>query len=269
MRYPALSILPNELVIDLERAFQELSFSYPDARYMNAFAKALQRGLSGEKVTLVSPVCPDYGYESVKGKYRYTFDQLGDGIGLVASRVVKTLPVLQEILVRHGISTEVTVAAGDFEGLDTNTLTRVRETRVSFRKKIEVSQDKVGRAIGPDTRSLFISDAAGGEQSWLNMTDQAHQRLLAKDYGHIEGDSLDIAEILNARMPLYKEWHKDKNRQQLIEVLLAQAAEYSAMGQLFSNQLENPIVIGADHNLMQPFYWLHQPIPVLYLKRVY
>jgi len=48
-----------------------------------------------------------------------------------------------------------------------------------------------------------------------------------------------------------------------------QCAEYAAMGALFHRSFTNPLVIGGDHCRMMPFYWLHQPIPVLYLRRIY
>ena len=269
VRYPATQDLPDALVQDLELAFEALSFAQPAPHFMARFAHALRRGLAGETVTLVSPVCPDYGYETRNGRFRYTFDQLGEGIGLVAGRVVKTLPVMQQVLEKHGIRTRLAVAPGDFEGLDASTLDRLKETREGFAYKLRVSQGKILAQLGAATETLFIAEAAGGEAAWHALTADACARLAAGDNGYIVDGDLDYASIFNARLPLYQAWHQQRGKDELMRVLYAQGAEYAAMGQVFAGQWSNPIVIGADHNRMQPFYWLYTPIPVLYLTRVY
>jgi len=269
VRYPSTSVLPDDLVVDLERAFEALSFTQSAAHFIARFAETLVKGLAGETITLVSPVCPDYGYEHKNGRYRYTFEQLGEGIGLVAGRVLKTLPVLQAVLRKHGIDARIAVAAGDFEGFDQSTLDRLKETREGFARKLRISQDKLLQALGPDTESIFIAEAAGGEASWYALTADAEQRLAQGDNGCIVDNDLDYASIFNARLPLYQAWHQNRSNEELMQVLYAQGAEYAAIGQVFAQQWSNPIVIGADHNRMQPFYWLYSQIPVLYLTRVY
>ncbi|MBA1243849.1 hypothetical protein [Pseudomonas japonica] len=269
VRYPATQALPDGLVQDLELAFETLSFAQPAPHFMARFADALLRGLAGETVTLISPVCPDYGYEAKNGRFRYTFEQLGEGIGLVAGRVVKTLPVIRQVLEKHGIRTQLAVAPGDFEGFDPGTLTRLKETREGFARKLRISQGKILEQLGADTETLFIAEAAGGEAAWDALTAGACARLAAGDNGHIVEGDLDYGSIFNARLPLYQAWHQHRSNDQLMQVLYSQGAEYAAMGQVFARQWENPIVIGADHNRMQPFYWLYTPIPVLYLTRVY
>ncbi|WP_253450930.1 hypothetical protein [Halomonas sp. Y3] len=269
IRYPRLSELPTGLVADIELVFKDLSVSYCAKHFIDAFTQSIQAGLNGKEVTLVSPVCPDYGYEKKEGKYRYTFEELGDGIGLVAQRVVRALPKLMEVLVRHGIKTNVAVAAGDFEGFDSATLQRVSETHETFRAKIVSSQSRILKALGGNAESIMISDEVGGEKSWERLVNEAKGRLKEGDYGSIEIGDVNIHEILDSRIPLYREWHVGKDRNQLLDILLQQAAEYSVMGKLFSERWGNPIVIGADHNMMQPFYWLYKKIPVVYLSRVY
>ena len=269
VRYPSMQDLPDELVLDLERAFEALNFSQSAAHFMARFAETLHKGLAGERVTLVSPVCPDYGFESKNGRFRYTFEQLGDGIGLVAGRVVKTLPVLQAVLHKHGIDAQLAVAAGDFEGFDASTLARLKETREGFAGKLRISQEKVLSVLGPGAESLLIAEAVGGESSWHALTAIAQQRLAEGDSGCIVAGDLDYASIFNARLPLYQAWHQQRSNDELMQILYAQGAEYAAMGKVFAERWSNPIVIGADHNRMQPFYWLYSQVPVLYLTRVY
>lgn len=269
VRYPAMQGLPDALVLDLERAFESLSFAPSAAHFVARFAETLAKGLAGETITLVSPVCPDYGYESKNGRLRYTFEHLGDGIGLVAGRVARTLPHLQAVLRKHGIDARLAVAAGDFEGFDASTLNRLKETREGFAHKLQISQGKLLEVLGGDTESIMIAAAAGGEARWHALTADAQQRLERHDNGCIVDNDLDYASIFNARLPLYQAWHQQRSNEELMQILYAQGAEYAAIGKVFAEQWRNPIVIGADHNRMQPFYWLYSTIPVLYLTRVY
>ncbi|WPO98687.1 hypothetical protein SFA35_18895 [Pseudomonas sp. HR96] len=269
VRYPAMQCLPDALVLDLERAFDSLSFAPSAAHFVARFAETLAKGLAGETITLVSPVCPDYGYESKNGRLRYTFEHLGDGIGLVAGRVAKTLPQLQAVLRKHGIDARLAVAAGDFEGFDASTLNRLKETREGFAHKLQISQGKLLEALGGEAESIMIAGAAGGEAAWHALTADAQQRLERHDNGCIVDNDLDYPSIFNARLPLYQAWHQQRSNEELMQILYAQGAEYAAIGKVFAAQWDNPIVIGADHNRMQPFYWLYSTIPVLYLTRVY
>lgn len=268
-RYPSLRDLPQALVADLGHLFQKQSFHLSGNDYIAAVAGVLLKGLIGEEVTLVSPVCPDYGYVAVKSGYRYTFDGLGSGVGLVASRVVGVLPPLQDLLSRHGIRSRLVVAAGDFEGFDPSTLARVGETKTTFRHKLDHSQAAILRAPHRPAESVFIADLAGGEQAWQALVDESHAALLNESFSALLPSHVNLDAILDARMPLYQAWHQGRDREQLRQVLLHQCAEYAAMGRLFSTHWPHALVVGGDHNRMMPFYWLHQPVPVLYLKRVY
>ena len=269
VRYPSLRGMPKALVLDFQRLLKDLSFYLPDDDYIAVIADLLLKGLAGEEITLVSPVCPDYGYVQIRDKYRYTFDELRDGVGLVASRIVHVLPRLQDLLTRHRIRSRIVIAVGDFEGMDAATVLRVRETRDSFQAKLRRSQACILTAIERPVESAFITELAGGEQAWNAMVEMSYQSLSGEDFAALMPTRIDLSSILETRMPLYEAWHVNRNRAELADVLLHQCAEYAAMGKLFHLTYQNALVVGGDHNRMMPFYWLHQRIPVLYLKRVY
>lgn len=269
VRYPSTRGLPDALVSEFDVLLKELSFYLPSDDYIGAVSEVLLKGLAGEEITLISPVCPDYGYVRNKDRYRYTFDQLGDGIGLVAGRILATLPRLRELLTRHGIRSRVVIAAGDFEGLDEATVARVKETRFSFLEKVRRSQDKIIAALGFEAASVYIATLAGGEAAWRELTARAYRSLCGEDLDGLMPTRIDLDSILETRMQLYQAWHVGRSRAELAQVLLSQCAEYAAMGALFHRSFSNPLVIGGDHCRMMPFYWLHQPIAVLYLRRVY
>lgn len=267
--YPPLKQLPDELVSDLDVVLNKHGFCSLKIHYSSELAIVLRRGLAGEAVTIVSPVCPDYAFESHNGKYRYTFSHLGDGIGLVAGRLVKTLPAFRDVLEKHGIEVKIVVSGGDFEGYDTSTLDRLRETRESFQSKLKISQEKIGKCINGNFKSSMISELLGGEESWFKYKEQVKQRIQSGDYGFIDRNELDIPSILNSRLPLYRAWQPTLSNRELADFLYDQIAEYALIGKAFSESYDNAIVIGADHSKMRPFYWLCQKLPVLYLKRVY
>jgi len=267
--YPSLRKLPDNLVYDLDVLFKKYEFCPLKACYSSELARVLRRGLAGEAVTIVSPVCPDYAFERHNGKYRYTFSHLGDGIGLVAGRLVKILPKFRDVLEKNGIKVNIVVSGGDFEGYEASTLYQLGETREGFQRKLKISQKKIGKCIGGNFKSSMISELLGGEESWFQYKEQVKNRIKSDDYGFIDRSDMDILAVFNARLPLYRAWQPTLSNRELAKFLYDQIAEYALIGKAFSENYENAIVVGADHSKMRPFYWLYQKLPVLYLKRIY
>jgi len=269
IKYPSARGMPDKFAIRFYQLLKKLDFYLPGDIYIGKIVETLQKGLEGEQITIISPVCPDYGYEKRGSKYRYTFSELGDGIGLVAGRVVRTLPPMQKLFEEFNIKTNIVVAAGDFEGFDQSTLERVNETGKSFRSKMEHSQSKILNTFNFQSQSAFVSDLCGGEGAWLRLVEEAYSSISGEDFGSLLLTDIHYSQIIEARKPLYRAWFGELSNEQYMSVLLHQCAEYAVMGKLFAEKYPNPIVVGADHVKMMPFYWLYQRIPVLYLKHVY
>ena len=70
-------------------------------------------------------------------------------------------------------------------------------------------------------------------------------------------------------MDLYKSWYPNLNKKKYINLLIKQGAEYTSMGDLFSEKIKNPVVFGLDHPKMGVFYNINVNIPVLYGKPKY
>ena len=62
VRYPALKSVPDRLAAEMDDLFKELHFHLPKSDYLAAVARVLEKGLAGEEITLISPVCPDYSF---------------------------------------------------------------------------------------------------------------------------------------------------------------------------------------------------------------
>ncbi len=263
VRYPQTRALPDSVARDLQRLLETHPFARPYEAQMTMLVRLIQRGLAGEPITLVAPVCPDYGYKKVGNRYRYTFSRLGSGVGLVASRVVKTLPALYWQLRQWGVAASVVVAAGDFEAADTQTLARLHETRASFLDKLARSQERILQAMACPARAIFVTDLADG-RDWLRLVRESRTRIQASPELQAA-----VPAILSARRPLYRAWFGDWPTNDHGEILLRQGAEYASMAKLFAENFDTPLVIGADHRCMLPFYWTFGALPVLYLKAAY
>ena len=75
-------------------------------------------GLNPVTFHIISPVCPDYSYINTKdGRYMYTFESMGDGIGLVAKKAIFNFSILDSIskdLIANGLKLEFQILIGDF-----------------------------------------------------------------------------------------------------------------------------------------------------------
>ena len=78
-----------------------------------------------------------------------------------------------------------------------------------------------------------------------------------------------IETISNSRSLLYASWFPNLNKNDYINIVIKQGAEYSTMGDLYFKKYENPIIIGFDHPKMKPFYNLNYNVSVLYGKPMY
>jgi len=89
------------------------------------------------------------------------------------------------------------------------------------------------------------------------------------NFGNSNINSKELGLICDARKPLLYKWFGKISDEQILEVVKWQGAEYAAMGEIAKNHYENPLVIGADHFKMQPFYQVSGDLPVLYLTSNY
>ena len=78
-----------------------------------------------------------------------------------------------------------------------------------------------------------------------------------------------IYDILPSRMELYRSWYPDLDDKKYLNLLVAQGAEYTTMGDLFFKKIKNPVIFGLDHPKMAIFYNVNVDIPVLYGKPKY
>lgn len=268
-----LAELPPHVVDALRHGFERMAIARPTPGEIDEIGGWLRKGLDGEELTIFTPICPDYAYEETGDPcvpYRVTFDGLGSGIGIVAGRALVALPLFVGQLRECGLRVRSVVGSGDFEAFSAANLARLRLTEQEFLDKLRTSSRAFEAACPVEIDQRMIAELCGGRREWNRMLHEAHAKLTAGDYGASGLTPKSIREILMSRMALYQTWFGlGDSPQAYLGALLAQGAEYAVMGRMLAERVVNPLVLGADHPAMRPFYRLHQRIPTVYLRRVY
>lgn len=235
-----------------------------------AVERWLQRAVTGYSVTIFSPVCPDYAHENG----RYTFDSLGDGVGLVASRILEVLPQYRAFFQKYSINARFVVAISDHEANESN-CSRVGVSKDEFLSRIRSSQRVFKLSCPPDMpiECLLFSEV-GAEGEWNRILSRSIIRTSRKSCfdltGVLQFSFQDWNDILLVRKRLYKRWHGAAVNAE--KVLRSQAAEYMALGtlveQVYTRSRSKALILAADSQSMSPFvHGLGSKVrPVVYLR---
>ena len=93
-----------------------------------------------KKIQLITPLCPDYEHVKVaKDLYKYTFNKLNNGVGLIGKRLMKVINNLYSVLKDHKIEFDHYVYYGDFEGYSKTICNRLNESESGFIEKVSLS----------------------------------------------------------------------------------------------------------------------------------
>lgn len=269
-RYPCLARLPGhaiELFCDLLQAENTVS---PPASTMPDIVDWLLRGINGEILTIISPICPDYAAKHVgQGIYRYTFDGIGDGIGVVGRRVHENLPQITRFLKQLDVTYRIIVALGDFEAHSDELRKKLRLSENELYARFRKSQKCFAETCDEHVDAILFTDLVGGKDAWLNIHDTISNRLRSGDFGMSGLDDAGVTAIARSRRGLYSKWYGISDDAACRNLLIAQGAEYASMGDIVALKCENPLILGADHARMAPFFRFGSPLPVMHLKSNY
>ena len=230
-----------------------------------SFIRRIQSG----KVSIITPLCPDYEHVHIgMGLYKYTFNKLNDGLGLIGKRLVKIIKNIHKVLNSHKILFTHHGYYGDFEAYSEVICKRVGSPEKEFLKKLFISSGKMKKKLKEMSRVDLLVNSLSSKKNWLENCKKNEKKihnLIIKD----KFFKKKIYEILSSRMQLYKSWYPDLNEKKYLELLVSQGAEYTTMGDLFVKKIKNPVVFGLDHPKMAIFYNINVNIPVLYGKPKY
>ena len=253
---------------------------------ISSFETWIKKGLAGEKLTIISPVCPDYAAIRIPSsqtsqakpcaiRHRFTFDNLGTGLGVTAQHLMHTLPTIQNFFsLTLKIELEIIVAYGNFEGYSAENLDRMKIDEKTFHNRIQASASHFNIQYSEFAHAILFDELIGGKQGW-----QKEIKLATEAVYHAISEKKISSERLQtialSRKGLYERWggntHKDTRcpRDFYTERLIAQIIEYTAMGEIIKKTVSNPLILGADDHKMGRFYDISDTIPILYLPRIY
>ena len=81
------------------------------------------------KIDMITPLCPDYEHVYIGlGLYKYTFNKLNSGLGLIGNRLSKLINKIHNLLKNYKIKFNHYVYYGDFESYSNEICQRVRIT---------------------------------------------------------------------------------------------------------------------------------------------
>ncbi len=286
---PLDRLLPD-VAAEIRAVFHEVGIVAPELAQLEQLALWLLKGLNGETLTIVSPVCPDYAVEPIEDtpedtvgngpgqrlrarRHRFTFAGLGEDIGVTAAHLFQAAPRLHTLLCdRLGLDVRYLVAPGDFEGFSGETCQRLGLDEATFLKKVAAQARTIEQRAPIAVASRPFTDLCGGRQGWMAQWTDMLSRIQDGNLSAIGQQSWVRATALGRR-ELYDRWYGCKNREDsfYLDIVLRQAAEYAVMGQIIatSKDLQSPLVLGADDHKMGRFYSIASNIPVLYLQRNY
>jgi hypothetical protein len=247
----------------------------PSEDTVSRLSNWLRRGLAGDKLTIVSPVCPDY--ETVDGtsaKHRFTFNGLGVGAGVTGRRLLRSLPGLMQLFRETlGLDCRWIICPGDFEGFSKENTNRLKISEMVFLERIKKSCEAITAELIDGVHCQPFSDLCGGKREWMSRYIRMLGRFEAGEFGPPRGNPVYL-DIAASRQSLYDRWYQLNGAplSHYEPLVIRQGAEYATMGEVVEEApgCLNPMIIGADHHKMAPFYnYSTKSIPVLYLRRDY
>ena len=218
-----------------------------------------------KNIHIIAPVCPDYAYKvEPDGSYRYTFDGIGSSVGLVASKAIKNLSELENILtvfpnIRYLI--DIQILLGDFE-ITTLNLEKFNLTAKEFLKRIDGSCSEINKITGHKTERF--TNLTNGINEWdgqIQYCKYLHNLNSYDDLGLVL-PHINHEQNLISRIPLYRRWHGDNLDYR--NIFFEQVIEYILMGKLIFEKYGNTcFLLASDHKAMRCYYNCLYPVNLL------
>jgi|GEM_PF-2057724 hypothetical protein len=273
--------LDSRMGIDLTKTLLEARFIFPPSKVLEQLVETIKRGLKGEVIVFTGAFCPDYSYEETGRKdipYRYTFDNVGVGVGLVAQQFQRVLPFLTDFMSRWGINYRIQLGIGDFEARSEEILRRVGVDEKEFIQRCKKSLEAFDQALPEIEMDLRLFDEGWANGRFSRYIKEATVRLSQADFGQIKTNTgkdprHEIRFIAKDGQDFYRRWFGDSEMslKEIEKKVTEQLAEYVAVGKVFKEDFENLpfIAIAGDRPKMQIGGNFESNHPILCCKRVY
>lgn len=276
---PLREALGEEMGIAMAKFLVNYKMLIPSARMSGLVGSVIQSARKGEPVIIVGAFCPDYAYEQTGNPqipYRYTFDGLGEGNGLVAQQFSRIVPGLARFLDEHGIAYRMVLGIGDFEADSQAVLDRVKLDRAEFVRRCQKSLDAFRASVPDIPLTLELFGEARGNGRLRQYAAEAAERMQRGDFGCLSAlYGNDVDELL-VRIPqqygtFYRRWYGEGTSDDEVRALvLSQGGEYAAVAKIYAEDFgKNIIILAGDRPEMHWFNAFFQLQPTLCAKRAY
>lgn len=243
----------------LTKLLRELGAIAPGKYEQKTIARLLGTGGS---ISFLSVVCPDYATREEKGTMCYTFDSLGEEVGVVAGRALEVHARLAKFFAEQGIVERVgfILAMADQEASEEN-CKRIGIDREEFTRRLRKSQEALGNraeSLGVAAKTPFLTEI--NPRSWESSRQEAREMLGKMSPGLLES-------VRRGRHLFYERWAGRRlENSEAMAMLKAQAEEYIAVGRYLAE--DGRVIIGLDAPVMAPFV-RHgaNGTPVIYFER--
>src|SRR3989344_158250 len=271
--------LGESLGMQLADLLLRLQMLIPSESISRALVPVFESGARGEEITFAGAFCPDYAYEetgNTQVPYRYTFDGLGTGVGLVARQFARIIPELSRFFTGLGIPHRFVISIGDFEADAESVLQRVGVDRVEFIRRCQCSLDAFQALMPEDVPiELELFDAKRGNGKFRTYALECTNRMINGDFGMMPILHPDLHEVIG-RIPgqyrtFYQRWYGvEMDDETVRNIVYSQGGEYAAVARIYYEDLgKNIVFLAGDRPEMNRFDAFSAPVPVLCAKRAY
>jgi len=217
------------------------------------------------KFFIVAPVCPDYSYiYTTNGKYRYTFESIGEGIGLVAKKAIDNIKLINDLskdLFLNNFELKSIILIGDFEANEKN-LTALKETKNEFLRKVNLSREAIESSTGIETHCF--SNLCKNLEGWDNQLLYLKHNYSLNSFDDLKKfiPRINHERNLISRLPLYKKWFGDGK--DFKQIFFDQVVEYFLMSKLIYAKFgNNSSILASDHKAMRHYYGFESNVQIL------
>ncbi|MCE9643154.1 MAG: hypothetical protein K8Q97_02385 [Candidatus Andersenbacteria bacterium] len=276
---PLRSVFGDELGLQFAELLLDLQMLIPSETMTRALRAVVEDGKCGKEIVLAGAFCPDYAYVETGNPlvpYQYTFDGLGEGVGLVARQFARIIPGLSRFFAGLGLKHRFVIGIGDFEADSEVVLQRVGVDRQEFIRRCQCSLDAFQSLMPSDISiELELFDVRRGNGNFRVFALECTERMIAGDFGKMPDLHPDLANVI-ARIPsqyrtFYERWHGvDMDDVTVRKIVFSQGGEYAAVARIYREALgDNVIFLAGDRPEMNRFNAFWAPLPVLCAKRAY
>lgn len=271
--------LGEEIGLNLADVLFSNKILIPQFKMAALLGRVLTAGQCGKEIILAGAFCPDYAYEITDNPqipYRYTFDSLGNGVGLVARQFARIVPALSEFLRSFHIPHRFVLGIGDFEADSEDVLRGVGLNREEFIERCRQSLEAFRKDADPQLplKLELFSTERGGER-FRRYATEATAKMNSGVFGKMPElyDDLSgcIAEIPHQYGAFYRRWYGDGlTDQDVRKIVFAQGGEYAAIARIYKEDFgDNVVILAGDRPEMHRFNAFFQLQPTLCAKRAY